>query len=161
MRLPNDQFRDCFSDHVADCPFAGHNEYGTPCCTIDCIVQTRYYGCVPQEVINKISRQWDEEDADEQAAEEVTALTEEIKYYAYQLDLAQERYRKLTGRWHTAAFFNSGSTFKPKAERIVEEIWDALYGEGIYYTEHASSDLEPDDLILIDELFNDNDWSLD
>jgi len=57
--MKNDEYRNCFkTDDIEECVFAAKNEYGTHCCTIDHIVQTRWYGCVPQEVIDKIDEKW-------------------------------------------------------------------------------------------------------
>lgn len=56
MNIKNTEWRGCFkTDTEASCVFASFNEYGTHCCTIDGIVQTRWYGCIPQDVINKES----------------------------------------------------------------------------------------------------------
>jgi hypothetical protein len=58
----NTEYRNCFkTDTEPECPFADFNEYGTNCCTIDNIVQTRWYGCVPQEVIDKESEKYENE----------------------------------------------------------------------------------------------------
>lgn len=55
--MKNTVYRDCFkSDVEAGCIFAGFNASGNHCCTIDRIVQTRWFGCTPQNIINKISK---------------------------------------------------------------------------------------------------------
>ena len=55
---PNTECRNCFkSDTETDCVFASFNENSVHCCTIDRIVQTRWYGCKPQEIINKKSKE--------------------------------------------------------------------------------------------------------
>jgi len=58
--MQNNEYRNCFkTDSEPECPFADFNQYGTHCCTIDEIIQTRWYGCVPQEIIDKISKEYD------------------------------------------------------------------------------------------------------
>ena len=55
--MKNTEYRDCFkNDTESNCVFADVNKSGTHCCTIDRIVQTRWYGCVPQKIIYKVSR---------------------------------------------------------------------------------------------------------
>jgi hypothetical protein len=52
--MKNTEYRDCWrTDDTSECVFACKNEYGVHCCSIDGIVQTRWYGCTPQEVIDK------------------------------------------------------------------------------------------------------------
>lgn len=54
--LPNTEWRGCFkTDTEPECVFADFDKNDTHCCTIDRIIQTRWYGCRPQEVINKVS----------------------------------------------------------------------------------------------------------
>lgn len=54
--MKNTEYRGCFkNDTEIECVFASFNEYGIHCCTIDRIVQTRWFGCTPQKIINKIS----------------------------------------------------------------------------------------------------------
>jgi len=58
----NSDYRECFnSDTEPICIFASFNEYGNHCCTIDRIVQTRWYGCRPQEIIDRKSKELEEE----------------------------------------------------------------------------------------------------
>lgn len=57
-KMENSEYRGCFkTDEEIECVFASFNEYGTHCCTVDRIVQTRWYGCIPQDVINKKSKE--------------------------------------------------------------------------------------------------------
>jgi hypothetical protein len=56
-KLPLNSYRECIKDNNAYCPYAGKNEYGIWCCTIDKIVQIDWYGCTPIEIINKIDLQ--------------------------------------------------------------------------------------------------------
>lgn len=59
--MKNNIFRNCFDKAKGNCVFASKNEYGTPCCTIDRIVQIEFYGCVPQKIINKKNEQYESE----------------------------------------------------------------------------------------------------
>ena len=51
--MENTEFRSCKQDGN-DCVFCGKTEYGGDCCTLDRIAQVTYYGCVPQEVIDRL-----------------------------------------------------------------------------------------------------------
>jgi hypothetical protein len=60
--MKNTEYRNCFkTDTEGECVFASFNESGVHCCTIDRIVQTRWYGCKPQEIIDKKSETLAEE----------------------------------------------------------------------------------------------------
>ena len=57
--IENSEYRNCFkTDTEPECKFAGFNPHGVHCCTIDCTVHTRWYGCTPQEIIDKISKKY-------------------------------------------------------------------------------------------------------
>ena len=61
--MNNNEWRNCFKDDtITECQFADFNKHGTHCCTIDEIVQTRWYGCKPQDIINKKSKEYEEEE---------------------------------------------------------------------------------------------------
>lgn len=47
--MNNDDYRFC-----EDCPYMYLNEYSIECCSLDKIVGVKYFGCVPQIVIDKI-----------------------------------------------------------------------------------------------------------
>ena len=60
--MKNTKYRDCFkSDTESACVFAGINKYGNGYCTIDNITNIRWYGCKPQEIINKRSKIFEKE----------------------------------------------------------------------------------------------------
>ena len=59
-RAKNDVYRSCFSDTEGDCLHASKNDYGVSFCSIDLIVQIDFYGCTPQDIINKRSVVYDE-----------------------------------------------------------------------------------------------------
>ncbi len=57
--MTNNDYRRCFnSETEPECVFAGFIEKGVHCCTVDGIVQTRWYGCRPQEAIDKLDEKW-------------------------------------------------------------------------------------------------------
>ena len=58
--MKNTTYRKCFDTLLGNCPFACYNKYGVKCCSIDGIVQIKFYGCTPQNIINKISDNFDE-----------------------------------------------------------------------------------------------------
>ena len=59
--MENTKYRDCFkNDTESECVFAGFNRYGTHCCTVDGVIHTRWYGCKPQEIIDKKSKELEE-----------------------------------------------------------------------------------------------------
>jgi hypothetical protein len=59
--MKNAEYRHCFkTEKEIDCIFASFNENGIHCCTIDKVIQTRWYGCCPQEVIDKESKKLEE-----------------------------------------------------------------------------------------------------
>jgi len=61
--MKNTKWRGCFkTDNEPECVFASFNKYGTHCCTIDKIIQIRWYGCKPQEIIDKQSKKLEEEE---------------------------------------------------------------------------------------------------
>ena len=55
INLDLTKWRACLDDKRGwgNCPFMAFNEYGTACCTIDKIVQVEFYGCIPQEILDK------------------------------------------------------------------------------------------------------------
>ena len=60
--MDNSEYRNCFkTDTEPECVFAWFTEGGVHCCTIDRIVHTRWYGCTPQEIIDKKSKILEEE----------------------------------------------------------------------------------------------------
>lgn len=61
--MKNTDYRHCIKgfSQTIDYPFVSKNEYGIDCCTIDKIVQVTYYGCTPQEIINKQSDKYEKE----------------------------------------------------------------------------------------------------
>lgn len=50
---PNTKYRHCVDEEKGDCPFMRKNEYNVPCCSIDGIIQVRWYGCIPQDILDK------------------------------------------------------------------------------------------------------------
>ena len=61
--MKNTDYRNCFlSDSEPNCKFADFNKGGNHCCTVDGIVSIRYYGCRPQEAINKLDEKWGNKD---------------------------------------------------------------------------------------------------
>ena len=52
---PDTEYRNCFDENEGDCPYMVINKYGTECCSIDHIVQVKWYGCTPQEIIDKVA----------------------------------------------------------------------------------------------------------
>jgi hypothetical protein len=63
--MKNTEYRDCFkTDTETECVFASFNEYGNHCCTIDKVVCVRWFGCRPQEIINKVSKKLEDEMGD-------------------------------------------------------------------------------------------------
>ena len=56
--MENTEYRNCFvTDDIAECVFASKNENGTHCCTVDGVIHTRWYGCHPQEEIDKLDKE--------------------------------------------------------------------------------------------------------
>ena len=56
MKLNNDEmgvWHNCVDKVKGDCPFMKRNQYKVATCSIDGIVQVEFYGCVPQEIIDK------------------------------------------------------------------------------------------------------------
>ena len=49
----NTIYRNCLDDIDGNCPYMYLNKYGIACCRIDKIIQVEFYGCVPQEIIDK------------------------------------------------------------------------------------------------------------
>jgi len=49
------KYRNCIDGEKGNCPFMKYNEYGTATCSIDNIMQVEWYGCIPQEILDKIS----------------------------------------------------------------------------------------------------------
>jgi len=49
-----EEWRGCIGDPAGNCPYVCFNENGVPKCSIDNIVQVRWYGCRPSEIIAKI-----------------------------------------------------------------------------------------------------------
>jgi len=49
----NTEHRNCVDEIKGDCPFMKRNEFKVATCTIDNIVQVEYYGCIPQNVLDK------------------------------------------------------------------------------------------------------------
>lgn len=50
-------YRNCIDNTKGNCPFLYFNQYNVECCSIDNIVQGKYYGCTPQSVIDKKNKQ--------------------------------------------------------------------------------------------------------
>jgi hypothetical protein len=61
--MKNTKYRNCFKTNTeSECVFASFTKSGgVHCCTIDRIIQTRWYGCIPQEIIDKKSKELEEE----------------------------------------------------------------------------------------------------
>lgn len=49
----NTTYRNCVDDVQGNCPFMRLNKFATECCSIDSIVQVKYFGCIPQQVLDK------------------------------------------------------------------------------------------------------------
>ena len=59
--MKNTKYRNCFKTNTeSECVFASFTKGGVHCCTIDKIIQTRWYGCEPQEIIDKKSKELEE-----------------------------------------------------------------------------------------------------
>ncbi len=50
----NTIYRNCVDEKDGDCPYMYMNEFGTECCSIDKIIQVKFYGCIPQHVLDKV-----------------------------------------------------------------------------------------------------------
>lgn len=46
-------YRNC-KDLAGDCEYVRTDEYGTAYCKLDGIIQVEYFGCRPQDVIDKL-----------------------------------------------------------------------------------------------------------
>jgi len=46
-------YRNCISVKDGNCPYMLLNKYSTECCVIDKIVQVKYFGCTPYELIKR------------------------------------------------------------------------------------------------------------
>lgn len=45
--MTDEDYRDCVGAQGNDCEYVRYNEFNTPYCSIDGIIQVRYYGCTP------------------------------------------------------------------------------------------------------------------
>jgi len=54
--MDDNKYRYCVSNHKGNCQYMILNKYNVPCCSLDGIVQVKYFGCVPIEIKNKLKR---------------------------------------------------------------------------------------------------------
>ena len=52
----NTIFRHCIDESKGDCPYMIKNQYNVETCSIDGIVQVKFYGCRPQAILNRYPR---------------------------------------------------------------------------------------------------------
>lgn len=50
--MKDTSYRSCVATK-GNCPYVGKNEYGTYICTIDNIVQVKFFGCIPSKILAK------------------------------------------------------------------------------------------------------------
>lgn len=53
---PNTIYRNCVDKIKGNCPYMYLNEFNVECCSIDRIVQVKYFGCTPQHVLAKYNQ---------------------------------------------------------------------------------------------------------
>ena len=84
---------------------------------------------------------------------EFTELKDQINYHVGQLNKLQKRHIKETGKFQVTNAWTE-SAYVPRAERVVNEITNVLYGKGLQVSGwHLNGDLEP-----MENFFDDNDW---
>jgi len=52
--MDDNKYRNCISNHKDNCQYMVLNKYNVPCCSLDNLVQVKYFGCRPSEVKNKL-----------------------------------------------------------------------------------------------------------
>lgn len=60
--MKNTEYRNCFERGEEFCVFANFNGHKVECCTIDRITHIEWFGCVPQEAIDKLSEKLEKEE---------------------------------------------------------------------------------------------------
>ena len=53
----NTIYRNCLDENEGNCSYVCLNEYKSARCSIDNITQVEWYGCVPQEILDRIKEE--------------------------------------------------------------------------------------------------------